>query len=113
LSLKLSSSFPIYMASFPNRKEMGYFYQRMVKDGVIFVGEACGASGNIHGMITGYYAAKVAKKVIEEDDMKIIYEYEMVIKNSDIYQNPFSYRHIKKQYGSYQLWLERSQEIKI
>ncbi len=113
LSRKLASSFPIYVGGFPNRKQMGYFYNHMVRDGVVFVGEACGCSGVIHGMITGSYATKVAKKVIEQGDMKIIDEYEKMLKNSDIYRNPFCYRNVRKNYGSYSVWLERSAEIRI
>lgn len=113
LSQKLASSFPIYMSGFPNRREMGYFYHCMVKDGVIFVGEACGCSGIIHGMITGLYAAKVAKRTIEQGDLKGIYEYDRVLRRSDIYRNPFCYRDIRKFYGSYRAWLERSKEIKM
>ncbi|KUO78772.1 MAG: hypothetical protein APF81_26320 [Desulfosporosinus sp. BRH_c37] len=111
-SQKIASSYSVYLGGFPNRKEMGFHYHNMVKDGVIFVGEASGASGIVHGMITGSYATKVAKKAIEQEDLKCIYEYESLVRKSDVYQNPFSYRIVKKHYGSYRTWLERSKEIK-
>ena len=113
LSKKLASSLPVYIASFPNRKQMGFYYHQMVRDGIIFVGEASGCSGIVHGMITGEYAAQVAKKVIEEDDYSRINDYESLVKNSDIYRNPFCYRHIRQNYGSYRVWLERSKEIRV
>lgn len=112
-SKKIASAFALYTGGFPNRKQMGCFYHNMVKDGVIFVGEASGCSGVIHGMITGNYAAKVAKKVIAEENFAGIYEYESLVRNSDIYRIPFSYRHIRKNYGSYQNWLVKSQEIRL
>ncbi len=113
LSRKLASSFPVYMGGYPMRKAMGLYYDCMVKDGVIFVGDACGCSGIIHGMITGSYAAQVVKKIIEQENPKIIYEYESLVKNSDIYRNPYCYHHINEIYGSYKTWLERSREIRV
>ncbi len=112
-SKKLAISYPIYMGGFVNRKKMGYFFQRLVKGGVIFIGDACGCSGIIHGMITGLYAAKAAKEAVEDNEMQRVYQYEKEIKGSDIYDNPFCYRDIKGFYGSYRNWLERSKEIKV
>lgn len=113
LSKKLAVSYPVYMGGYPMRRKMGYYYDCMVKDGVSFVGDACGCSGIIHGMITGYYAVQAAKKAIQEDNMKFIYEYENLLKNSDIYRNPFCYHHINEHYGSYKTWLEKSREIRV
>jgi flavin-dependent dehydrogenase len=113
LSQKLASSYPVYMGGYPMRRKMGFYYDCLVKDGVIFVGDACGCSGIIHGMITGVYAAKAAKNFIEQDNMKSIYEYETLVKNSDIYRNPYGYHHINENYGSYRIWLERARDIKV
>jgi len=113
LSRKLASAYPVYMSGYPMRRKMGFYYDCLVKDGVIFVGDACGCSGIIHGMITGYYAAQTAKKAIEQDDSKIICEYENMVRNSDIYRVPFCYHHIIEHYGSYRTWLEKSREIRV
>lgn len=113
LSRKLAASYPVYTGGYPMRRKMGFYYECIVKDGVIFVGDACGCSGIIHGMITGYYAAQAAKKAVEENNLKSIYEYETLLKNSDIYRNPFCYHHINEHYGSYKTWLERSREIRV
>ncbi|MDT3700549.1 MAG: NAD(P)/FAD-dependent oxidoreductase [Thermincola sp.] len=113
LSKKLASAYPVYAGGYPMRRRMGLYYEHLVKDGIIFVGDACGCSGIIHGMITGYYAAIAAKKAIEQDNLKNIYEYDSIIKNSDIYRNPFCYHHINEHYGSYKTWLERSREIRV
>lgn len=113
LSQKIFKASPIYIGGFPNRKKMGFFYRKVVKEGVLFVGEAAGSSGIVHGMITGFYAAKITKRAIEEDNLGILRDYEEVLRNSDIYRNPFCYRHIREVYGSYTKWLEVSKEIKL
>ncbi len=112
LSRKIFRASPIYVGGFPNRKRMGFFYRKVVKEGALFVGEAAGASGIVHGMISGLYAAKVAKRAIKENDLMILRDYEEVLRDSDVYRNPFCYRHIKEVYGSYAKWLEASKEIK-
>ena len=113
LSKKLAHSTPIYISSFINRKKMGFFYPQLAQPGVLFVGEACGCSGVAHGMISGYYASLAAgmalRKTEEEDEVQI---YSRLLKESDIYKNPFCYRHIREFYGSYTNWLERSKEIR-
>ena len=114
-SEKIGPSFPIYISSFQNRKNMGFFYSQLAKDGVIYVGEASGCSGIVHGMISAHYGVYVAKMAIQSGDtsMRTIGEYGNMIKNSDIYRTPFCYRHIRSHYGSYKEWLERSKEIRV
>ncbi|MCX5809472.1 MAG: NAD(P)/FAD-dependent oxidoreductase [Proteobacteria bacterium] len=114
LSYKIALSSPIYMSSFLNRRNMGLYYQRLTKDGLIFVGEACGCSGIIHGMISGYYAALAVKDEILNGNktIKADEQYENMMRNSDIYKNPFCYRNIRNYYGLYKNWLERSKEIR-
>jgi hypothetical protein len=114
LSYKLALSFPLYMSGYLNRRKMGHFYQQLTKDGIIFVGEACGCSGIIHGMISAYYAVLAAKTAIQSGNRSFNADeqYEYMVRNSDIYKNPFCYRGIKNYYGSYKNWLERSKEIK-
>lgn len=115
LSYKLALSFPLYMSGYLNRRNMGHFYQQLTKDGIIFVGEACGCSGIIHGMISAYYAALAAKNEITDSGQNTgaDEQYENIMRNSDIYKNPFCYRDIKNYYGSYKNWLERSKEIRV
>ena len=115
LSLKLSRSYPIYISSFRNRKRMGFYYSRVALPGLLFVGEASGCSGIVHGMISGYYAAQAAamaiRGTIEQADAAEAYS--GMLKDSDIQKTPFCYRHIVDFYGSYKNWLERSKEIKL
>jgi flavin-dependent dehydrogenase len=113
LSQKLEGAFPLYVAAFSNRKGMGHFYSRLTKDGVIYVGEACGCSGIVHGMISGYYAAIAAQTAIQGGDAQAAGNYEDLLKNSRIYRTPFCYRNIKDYYGSYGEWLEQSKEIRV
>jgi len=114
LSRKLAHSTPIYVSPFLNRKKMGFYYPRVAQPGLLFAGEASGCSGVIHGMISGYYASLAAamalRKMTPEDEAQI---YSRLLKESDIYKNPFCYRSIREFYGSYRNWLERSKEIKV
>lgn len=114
-SRKIAPSFPIYISSFQNRKNMGFYYTRFVQDGVMYIGEACGGSGVVHGMISAHYAACVAIKSLHEGDMsqERMEEYEEMMKQSDICNTPFCYRHIRAHYGTYRNWLERSRDIKV
>ena len=94
---------------------MGFYYSTFIQDGVMFVGEACGGSGVVHGMISAHYAARVAIESVRENkkDTGRVMEYERIMKESDIVMNPFCYRHVRSHYGSYQSWLERSGNIKV
>jgi flavin-dependent dehydrogenase len=114
-SRKIAPSFPIYISSFQNRKNMGFYYSRFAQDGVMYVGEACGGSGVVHGMISAHYAAHVAIESLQEDNIspERMEEYGAMMEQSDICKTPFCYRHIRSHYGTYRSWLERSGNIKI
>jgi flavin-dependent dehydrogenase len=114
-SKKIGSSFPIYISSFQNRKSMGFYYSRFTKDGVLYIGEACGGSGVVHGMISAHYAAQVAIASIRENNTypEIMKEYETIMMQSDVCATPFCYRHIRARYGTYRKWLEQSGNIKV
>lgn len=113
-SQKIASSFPIYVSSFQNRKSMGFYYRRFTQDGVLYIGEACGGSGIVHGMISGHYAANAAIASIREGmtNSQLMDEYERMMRQSDIVKTPFCYRHIRARYGTYHKWLEQSGSIK-
>jgi flavin-dependent dehydrogenase len=115
LSLKLARSTPVYISSYLNRKKMGFFYSRVALPGVLFVGEASGCSGIVHGIITGYYAALSAGMAIRGtgEHIDAAEAYARMIRESDIHKNPFCYRHIKEFYGSYKNWLDQSKEIRV
>jgi flavin-dependent dehydrogenase len=113
-SRKIAPSFPIYTSSFQNRKNMGFYYSRFVQDGVMYIGEACGGSGVVHGMISANYAAHVAIASLRENNRypERMEEYEAMMRKSDIYKTPFCYRHIRSHYGTYRNWVESSGNIK-
>jgi flavin-dependent dehydrogenase len=114
-SRKIAPSFPLYISSFQNRKNMGMYYHSFARDGVMYIGEACGGSGIVHGMISGHYAAHVAIACVQ-DDMAypfVMEKYESMMGQSDIVKAPFCYRHIRSFYGSYRSWLEQSSRIRV
>lgn len=114
-SRRISSSLPIYISSIQNRKNMGLYYSRFTHEGVMFVGEACGGSGVVHGMISGHYAAHVAIKSILEGNVspERMNAYDHLMRESDIVATPFCYRHIRAHYGTYKNWLCRSAAIRV
>jgi flavin-dependent dehydrogenase len=115
LSLKLSRSYPIYISSFRNRKRMGFLYDRVALPGLLFVGEASGSSGIVHGMMSGFYAVQAAGAAIRDNasQTNAADAYTELLKGSDIVKMPFCYRHIGEFYGSYRNWLEKSKEIRV
>lgn len=114
-SHKIASSYPIYISSFQNRKNMGFYYSRFAQDGVVYIGEASGGSGIVHGMISGHYAAKAAIASLQEGMIypQWIKDFEHMMQQSDIVKVPFCYRHIRVHYGTYRTWLERSASIQV
>ncbi len=114
-SQKIAISFPIYISSFQNRKNMGFYYSRFAREGVLYIGEACGGSGIVHGMISAQYAVSVAIASIRENrtHLECMETYETLMKQSDICSTPFCYRHIRARYGKYRNWLEQSRNIQV
>ena len=92
---------------------MGKYFDKVVDAGIIFVGDASGSSGIIHGMISGYYAGMVAAKSVNENDPSKLFEYDKILKESDIYKSPYRWREAKKVYGSYENCLNRFKNIEV
>jgi hypothetical protein len=114
-SQKIAPSFPIYISSFLNRKNMGFYYPMLTQGGVMYIGDACGGSGIVHGMISAHYASRVALDSIKEQKARheSVKEYTTVMHRADIVQMPFCYRHIRDYYGTYRNWLEQSRNIAV
>ena len=113
LSRKIKDAQPLQINGYYMREEMGRFCEGVVDKGVIFVGDASGNSGIIHGMISAYYGAMATAEAVKEKDMGSLMEYERMLKASDIYRYPYCWRTIKKEYGSFAETMESMKGIQV
>jgi len=113
LSKKIKRAFPVQIVGYMNRNYMGKFLDEVVGKGILFVGDASGNSGTIHGMISGYYAGEVAARAVKEHNIEILFEYKSILKNSDIYKSPYFWRQVGEFYGSYKNCLLKFNEIEV
>jgi flavin-dependent dehydrogenase len=95
------------------RSNVGHFCNKVVDNGVVFVGDASGNCGIIHGMISGYYAAIAAREAIKEKNIGRLMEYDQVLRKSDIYRYPYYWRTMRKEYLSFAGLLEKMKGIQL
>lgn len=83
----------------------GQYFKTMVRDNVMFVGEASGGSGNIHGMIQGKFAAQVAAAAVREKDVseKRLLEYQDTVQKT-LVKAPFFWYSAREDFGSFDNW---------
>lgn len=113
LSKKLKNAFAVQKNGYMMRQHMGKFLEKVVDAGIIYVGDASGNSGTIHGMISGYYAGKIAARAVKEQNMDLLFEYSDVLKKSDIYKTPYYWHYVDDFYGSYKNCLYKFNEIEV
>ncbi len=77
----------------------------MVQDNIVFIGNASGGSGNIHGMIQGQFAGTVAASAIKETNIseERISEYQDLVL-STLGKAPFFWRSAREDFGSFNDW---------
>jgi len=83
----------------------GEHFKDIVRDNVMFVGDASGGSGNIHGMIQGQFAGSVAASAIKEHDVseRRLREYQDLVLNT-LGRAPFFYLSATKDFSSLNDW---------
>ena len=83
----------------------GKYFKNIVKDNAIFVGDASGGSGNIHGMIQGQFAGTIAASAIKDNDIseERLSEYQYLVGNT-LEKTPFSYFSAREDFGSFSNW---------
>lgn len=116
LSKKIENARTLQVLGYESRhNDYGKFLDKMVKEGVIFVGDATGSQGIIHGMISGYYAGKVAAESIQSGDIGLesLLMYERILKRSDVFKSPFLYAAaiFQEYYSSHRRFLEQMRNI--
>ena len=83
----------------------------MVKDNVIFIGDASGGSGNIHGMIQGHFAGTVAASAIKDNDTseERLSEYQDLAVRT-LGKAPFHFFSAREDFGSFDNWFHEFNE---
>jgi len=114
-SKKIKRAHPVQTYGYATSQHGGRGHEKIVGNGVMYVGEAAGASGTIHSMIMGQYAGTVAAKAIKSGDVNSgkLMEYQKIFKSSDINKSPFYWNYIVDFYGSYRKCLNRFKKIKV
>jgi flavin-dependent dehydrogenase len=113
VSLKLKNAFPIEVSGFSRTSSGKYaqHFKNMVKGNVLFVGDASGGAGNIHGMIQGQLAAAVAASALKDHDIseKRLSEYQDSVLNT-LGKAPFFYFSAREDFGSFNDWFRAVEE---
>ena len=83
----------------------------MVKNNVIFIGNASGGSGNIHGMIQGHFAGIIASSAIIDKDIseERLTQYENSV-NKTLVKAPFFWFSAREDFGSFDNWFRKFEE---
>ena len=113
LSRKIKDAQIIQMAGCRARADAGRFCERVVDKGILFVGDASGCHGIIHGMISAHYGAMAAVKAIQKRDLDMIEDYDQTLKASDIYKHPYLWPAIKENYQTFAEVMDGFKGIKL
>ncbi len=114
VSHKLKNAYPIEAVGFGrvSSGKYGQYYKKMVVDNILFVGDASGGSGNIHGMIQGHLAGAIAASAIKDNDIseKRLYEYQELVENT-LCKAPFFFFSAREDFGSFGNWFKEFQNV--
>lgn len=107
VSRKIKNAYPLEIAGYGRATsgKYGQYYDKMVRDNILFVGDASGGAGNIHGMIQGKFAGAVAASAIKDNDISEVRltEYQYSVDNV-LGKAPFSFFSAREDFGSFNDW---------
>jgi digeranylgeranylglycerophospholipid reductase len=113
VSRKIQNACPIEVSAYARTSSGKYaaYFKRMVRDNIMFVGDASGGAGNIHGMIQGQLAGTVAASAIKDKDIteKRLTEYQHVVLDT-LGKAPFVYFSAREDFGSFNNWFREVEE---
>ena len=113
VSRKIKSAYPIEVSGHARARsgKYGEYFENIVKDNIIFVGDASGGAGNIHGMIQGHFAGTVAASAIKDYDIseRRLSEYQDLVFNT-LGKAPFFYFSAREDFGSFGNWFREFEE---
>ena len=113
VSRKIKNACPLEISGFARTSSGKYanYFKNMVKDNILFVGDASGGAGNIHGMIQGQFAGTVAVSAIKDKDItkKRLSEYQDLVVNT-LGKAPFFYFSAREDFGSFGNWFREVED---
>ena len=113
VSRKIKNACPLEITGFATADsgKPGKYFENMIRDNVLFVGESSGGSGNIHGMIQGQFAGTVVASAIKDNDIseKMLSEYRDSVFNT-IAKAPFYFFSAREDFGSFGNWFREFEE---
>lgn len=114
VSDKIREAQCVHIGGYMSRRHSGLFLKTIVKDGIIFIGDASGGGGAIHGMIQGYLAAGVAAQALRKNDFSLntLSLYQDLV-TSTFQGALFYWFFVREHYGSFSKWMEGMRKIKV
>ena len=107
VSLKIQNAFPIEVSGYARGRsgKYGEYFKKIVRDNILFIGDASGGAGNIHGMIQGQFAGDVAAEAIHASDPGAagLSAYQALV-DGTLAKAPFSYFSAREDFGSFNAW---------
>ena len=113
ISRKIKNAYPLEVSGYAGASsgKYGRYFENIVRDNLIFVGDASGGAGNIHGMIQGRFAGTVAASAIKDNDIseERLSEYQDLVLNT-LGKAPFSFFSAREDFGSFNDWFREFEE---
>jgi flavin-dependent dehydrogenase len=113
VSRKIKNAYPLEMSGFSRASsgKYGQYFEKIIRDNVIFVGDASGGAGNIHGMIQGQFAGAVAASALEDNDTseERLSEYQQLVRDT-LVKAPFSFFTARQDFGTFNDWFREFEE---
>ena len=115
ISRKIKNAYPLEISGYgyatASSGKYGKYFENIVRDNIIFVGDASGGAGNIHGMIQGYFAGTVAASAVKDNDISEgrLSEYQDLVLNT-LGKAPFYWFSAREDFGSFNDWFREFEE---
>jgi len=110
VSRKIRNAYALEVSGFAmgRSEKYGKYFGKMVRDNLIFIGDASGGAGNIHGMIQGQFAGAVAASAIKENNIseERLSEYQDLVLNT-LGKAPFFWFSAREDFGSFNDWFHQ------
>jgi len=113
VSRKIKNAYPLEATGYARASSGKYakYFKNIVRGNILFVGDASGGAGNIHGMIQGQFAGTVAVSAIKDHDIseERLSEYQDLVL-STLGKAPFFYHSAREDFGSFNDWFREFEE---
>jgi flavin-dependent dehydrogenase len=114
VSRKNKNAYPLEIIGYTRTSsgKYGEYFRKIIKENIIFVGDASGGAGNIHGMIQGQFAGTVAASAIEDNDIteERLSEYQNLVHNT-LGKAPFLWLSAREDFGSFHNWFREFEKL--